>query len=88
MSMESLRNHPVWLNMSPVKREIMEEAIYAGAGKSINESAGVIMTAMKRMRKSGESFSKEESDILIDELMKGMSARERTRAEMIRNMIR
>ena len=88
MSIESIRKHPVWQNMSPVKREIMEEALSSGRGKSMNASAGVIMTAMQKMKMSGESFTKEESDILIEELMKGMSAKERAKVEMIRSMIR
>lgn len=88
MSVESLRNHPVWQNMSPVKREIMEEAISAGGGRNINESAGAIMTAMKRMKRAGETFTREESDILIEELMRGMSAKERAKVEMIKSMMR
>lgn len=87
MSIESVRSHPVWQGMSPVKREIMEDVITQNKGKKLSDQAGVIMAAMNRMKQAGESFTKEETEILTEELMKGMSAADRAKLELIRNMI-
>lgn len=87
MSMESVRNHPVWLKMSPTKRKIMEDVMASSQGKKLSDSAGIIMAAMNRMKQAGESFTKEETEILTEELMKGMTAADRAKLELIRNMI-
>lgn len=87
MSMESIRNHPVWRRMSPAKRSIMEEVMVQAQGKKLSDSAGIIMSAMNKMQQKGESFTREETEILTGELMKDMSAADRARLELIRNMI-
>ena len=87
MGMESVKNHPVWMNMSPVKKRIIEEAINARRSENINDTAVVIMAAMEKMKKAGESFTREETDVLIGELMKGMSASDRAKVELIKRMI-
>lgn len=87
MSMESVRNHPVWQNMSPVKKKIMEEVALASRNKKLSDSAGIIMMAMKRMNQAGESFTKEETEILTTELMEGMSEADRAKLELIKKMI-
>lgn len=87
MSIESVRNHPVWRNMSPVKKKVMEETLAAGRGKKLSDSAGIIMMAINRLKQAGESFTKEETEILTEELMKGMSAADKAKLELIKNMI-
>ena len=88
MSIESVRNHPVWHGMSPVKKQVMEDALAAGRGKKLSDSAGIIMMAVNRLKQAGESFSKEETEILTEELMKGMSAADKAKLELIKNMIK
>ena len=87
MGMESVRNHPVWRNMSSVKRQVMEDVIVQGKGRKLSDSAGIIMAAMNRLNQAGETFTKEETEILTEELMKGMSSAERVRLELVKNMI-
>ena len=89
MSIESVRNHPVWRNMSPVKKQVMEETLAAGRGKKLSDSAGIIMMAkeINRIKQAGESITKEETEKLTEELMKGMSAADKAKLELIKNMI-
>jgi len=89
VSVESVRSNPVWQNMSPAKRKIMEDALRAGNAQSGNmeKTATVIFKAINEMKKAGESFSKTETDVLIEELMKGMSAKDRAKVSMIRSLI-
>ena len=72
--------------MSPVKRQIMEEAL-ASRTRNTSETAAVIMAAMKKMKMAGEAFTPKETEILMEELMNGMSPAERAKAMMIKNMI-
>lgn len=84
----SWMNNPMWLNMDTGKKAVIEELIKNSSGKGINDSAALIMAAMSGMRKNNMSFSKEETDILIEAMANSMSPEERSRLEMVKNLIR
>ncbi len=84
----SWMNNPMWLNMDMGKKAIIEELIKNSAGKGINDSAALIMAAISGMRKNNMSFSKEETDILIEAMTSGMSPEEKAKVEMMKSFIK
>lgn len=88
MADNSWMNHPAWTEMEPEKKAIMEELLVGCRGKKVNESASLIMAAMTMLRKKNLSFSKEEADILIGEMAKGMDESEKAKLEMMKGMIK
>lgn len=84
----SWMNNPMWLNMDMGKKAIIEELIKNSAGKGINDSAALIMAAISGMRKNNMSFSKEETDILIEAMTSCMSPEEKAKVEMMKSFIK
>jgi hypothetical protein len=74
--------------MDPAKVEIMKELAFKSQGKSLKEVAPILMGTMQKMKEKNLSFSKEESDYLIDILTRDMPPEERAKVEMMKKMIK
>ncbi len=88
MADNSWMSHPAWTDMDPEKKAVINELLMGCRGKKLNESASFIMAAMTMLRKKNLSFTKDEADVLIGEMAKGMDESEKARLEMMKNMIK
>lgn len=88
MGMTSLKDTPVWTEMDPVKKTIVEELLERSKGKHLNESSGVIMAAIMKLREKKMSFTPEETDVLMNELTRDMTQKEIAKVDMMKQMIK
>ena len=88
MEQASWQSQPIWLNMDPKKKMIMEQLLEQSKGKRLNESAGVIMAAITQMRNQKLSFTSEETELMMEELTKDMSQKERSKVDMMKQLIK
>ena len=88
MEQASWQRQPIWLNMDPKKKMIMEQLLEQSKGKRLNESAGVIMAAITQMRNQKLSLTSEETELMMEELTKDMSQKERSKVDMMKQLIK
>lgn len=80
-------NNPKMNNVDPRKLVILMELMKEAEGKSIDKMLPMIMEANKKLQAQNLSFTKDESDIMIDALTKNMSPRDKAQFEMIRKLM-
>lgn len=81
-------NEEIFRNMDPAKVEIMKELAFKSQGRNLKEVAPILMSTMQQMKDKNLSFTRQESDYLIDILTKDMSSEERTKVEMMKKIIK
>ncbi|MCM1244976.1 MAG: hypothetical protein NC293_04935 [Roseburia sp.] len=75
-------------NMHPLKVQIIKELEEKAAGKGMKSTAPLIMEAMQKLKANNLSFSQEEVSVLLEIMTKGMSAEEKQRVEMMKQVVR
>ena len=83
----NLKTDPRLNNMHPLKREILFRLSHTSTNLSPEELLPQIMKINQELHKRNLSFTKEESDIVIDILTENMSPAEKQKINMIRSMI-
>jgi len=87
MADSSFSNNPKMKNVDPRKLAILMELIKEAQGKSIDKLIPLLISANKKLQSQNLSFTKDETEILIEMLTKNMSPKEKARFEMLRKLM-
>jgi hypothetical protein len=87
MADTSWTNNPRLNNVDPKKLAILLELMKEAEGKSMDKLLPLLMTTNKRLQEQNLTFTKDESDLMIEILTKNMSPKEKQQFEMIRKMM-
>lgn len=79
--------HPIIKNLHPKKLAIMKELIEASDNQSIDKALPLLLSAQKKLKAENLAFTKEESDLITNEIMKNMSQADRMKLEMLKGMV-
>lgn len=74
-------------NIDPRKLAVLLETMKEAEGKSMDKLLPIIMNTNKKLKDQNLSFTKEESEMMIELLSKNMSPKEKMQFEMIRKMM-
>lgn len=74
---DTILNDPLFQNLSPIKRAVIEELLEQTEGTSLDKAFPLLLKANASLNKNGESFTPEERNMLIVELTKKLSPEER-----------
>lgn len=88
MSQSIFEQYDIFKTMHPIKLQVMKELVHSMNGKSMNEAAPLLMTAMNKLKKHNLSFGSEETKILLEILTKDMSPQEKAKVEMMKNVVK
>ena len=83
----NLQNDPRLKNMHPLKKEILFRLSHTATTMSPEQMLPQIMEINKELSKRDLSFSKSESEIIIDILSEGMSPQEKQKIIMLRSFL-
>ena len=87
MADTSWTNNPRLHNVDPKKLAILLELMKEAEGKSMDKLLPLLMTTNKRLQEQNLTFTKDESDLMIEILSKNMTPKEKQQFEMIRKMM-
>lgn len=87
MADTSWANNPRLKNIDPRKLAILLEVAKEAEGKSMDKLIPLLMNADKKIKQQNMTFSKDETDLLIELLTKNMSPTEKMQFEMIKKMM-
>ncbi|MDF2905786.1 MAG: hypothetical protein K0R34_1107 [Herbinix sp.] len=87
MADTSWTNNPKLNNIDPKKLAILLELMKEAEGKSMDKLLPLLMTTNKRLQEQNLTFTKDESDMMIEILTKNMTPKEKQQFEMIRKMM-
>lgn len=74
-------------NIDPRKVAILLELAKEAEGKPMDKLLPMLMNANKRLQEQNLTFTKDESDILMEMLSKNLSPKEKMQFEMFKNMM-
>lgn len=83
----SFLNHPLIKNLHPRKLEIMKDLIQAADNQPIDKALPLLLSAQKKLKQENLSFTKEESELISNELMKNISQTDKMKLEMLKKMM-
>ncbi|NLJ96062.1 MAG: hypothetical protein GX321_02820 [Clostridiales bacterium] len=75
------------INIDPRKLAILLEVVKEAEGKPMDKVLPILMNANKKMQDESLSFTKDESDYMMQLLSKNMSAKDRAQFDMLRKMM-
>lgn len=87
MADTSWSNNPKMKNIDPRKLAILMELMKEAEGKPMDKLIPLIVNTNKRLKDQNLTFSKDESDIMIEILTKNLSPKEKMQFEMPRKMM-
>ena len=87
MADTSWTNNPKLKNIDPRKMAILLELVNEAEGKPMEQLLPLLMNANKKLNQQKMTFSKEESDIMLEILTKNMSPKERSQFEMMKKFM-
>ena len=87
MSDSPQNKNPKMKNMAPRKLLILMELMKEAEGKSMDKLLPLIINTNKKLQDQNLSFTKDESDLMIEVLTKKMSPKDRAQFEMLRTMM-
>lgn len=83
----NLQNDPRLKNMHPLKKQILYRLSHTSTTSTPEEMLPQLMEITSELKKRDLSFSKAESELVIDILAEGMSPQDRQRINMIKGML-
>lgn len=83
----NLQNDPRLKNLHPLKKQILYRLSHTSTSSSPEEMLPQLMEINNELKKRDLSFSKAESELVIDILAEGMSPQDRQRINMIKGML-
>lgn len=83
----SWTNNPKLRNVDPRKMAILLELMQKAEGKPMEQLIPLLIAANRRLQQQNMTFTKEESEVIIDVLTRNMSPRERAQFEMIKKLM-
>lgn len=87
MADTSWTNNPRMKNIDPRKLAVLMELIKQSEGKSMEQLLPLLMSTNKKLKDQNLTFTKDESDMMIEILTKNMSPKEKAQFEMIKKMM-
>lgn len=87
MADTSWTNNPKLNNIDPRKMAILLELVNEAEGKSTDKLIPLIMNTNKKLQQQNMTFSKDESDVMIEILTKNMSPKEKQQFEMMKKVM-
>lgn len=87
MADNSWSDNPRLKNIDPRKLSILMDLVNDSEGKPMDKLIPLLMNTQKKLQKQNLSFSKDESDLMIEILTKNMNAKEKSQFEMIKKMM-
>lgn len=87
MADTSWTNNPKMKNIDPRKLSILLELVKEAEGKPMDKLIPLLMNANKKIQQQNMTFSKDETDIMIELLTKNMTPTEKMQFEMIKKMM-
>lgn len=83
----NLQNDPRLKNMHPLKMEILLRLSNSQSTMTPEQMLPQLMEINKELQKRDLSFSRSESEIVLDVLSEGMSPQEKQKINMIKSML-
>ena len=83
----NLQNDPRLKNMHPLKSEILLRLSNSQSTMTPEQMLPQLMEINKELQKRDLSFSRSESEIVLDVLSEGMSPQEKQKINMIKSML-
>lgn len=87
MADTSWTNNPRLKNIDPRKLAILLELMKEADGKPMDKILPLLMSTNKKLQQQNLSFSKDESEIMLEILTKNMTPKEKQQFEMIKMMM-
>ncbi len=87
MSDNSWTNHPKLKNIDPRKLTILLELMKESEGKPMDKLVPLLMNTNKKLQQQDMTFTKDESDLMIEILTKNMTPKEKQQFEMIKKFM-
>lgn len=87
MADTSWTNNPKMKNVDPRKLAILLELAKEAEGMPMDRLVPLLMNTNKKLKEQNLTFSKDESDIMIDILTKNLSPKEKKQFEMIKKIM-
>ena len=87
MHLTELQKNPAYQKLTPDKKQIICDLFKESNGIPMEKALPILLKTNARMKALGINFTKEESSLLLDILMKDMTPAERTRFEAVRKLI-
>jgi hypothetical protein len=84
MADTSWNNNPRLKNVDPRKLSILMDLIKEAEGKPMDKLVPLLMNTNKKLQQQNMTFSKDESDIMMEIISKNMSPKEKQQFEMIK----
>lgn len=85
--MNQFENDPRLKNLMPLKRQIILELANGSHNATMEQMLPQIMKLNRELQKRNLSFSKEESNLIMDIMMEQASPAERRKIAMFRNFL-
>ena len=85
--MRNFENDPRLKNMSPIKREIIGEIMTGKSNASMETMLPEIMKINNELNKRKLSFTREESQLIIDIMMENASPAEKQKIQMLKSFL-
>lgn len=74
-------------NIDPRKLAILLELVKETEGKPMDQLLPMLLTANKRLKDQNMTFTKDESDMLIELVSKNLSPKEKMQLDMVRKLM-
>lgn len=74
-------------NIDPRKLAILMDVVKEADGKSMDKLLPLIINTNKKLQEQDLSFTKDESDLMMEILTKNMSAKDKAQFDMLRKMM-
>lgn len=87
MADTSWTNNPKLNNIDPRKLAILMEVMKEAEGKPMDKLIPLIMQTNKRLQQQNLTFTKDESDVMLELMTKNMTPKERQQFEMFKTMM-
>jgi hypothetical protein len=87
MADTSWTNNPKLNNVDPRKMAILLELVKEAEGKPMDKLVPLLVNANKRLQQQNMTFTKDESDIMMEILSKNMSPKEKQQFEMMKKIM-
>lgn len=87
MADTSWTNNPRLKNVDPRKLAILLELVKEAEGKPMDKLIPLLVNTNKKLQQQNMTFTKDESDIMIEILTRNMTPKEKVQFEMIKKMM-
>ncbi len=84
---EDITKNPLFQNLSPVKKEVLQEVVDSAEHLSLDKALPLLLKANVKLKKQGENFTKEESSFLITELTKQLTPQEKAKVSALMKLM-